>query len=970
MCIADDLPFIDGFFLAVSAVTSTGLTTVAMADISRQGFWILFFLIFAGGSLLLPVGPMLYRRYVYARIKKTYPANLVIANNPVINEFDLQDRALGLMLRIIYVYIFCWCIVGGLVLMGAMYMQPLEPELEERGFSRFSSAAFMSVSAFNNAGFTISSSSVEYHATNPVAYLVLCLLIVAGNTMAPIFYRLIIYTEMRYYQHFGWNVAAHRFILENPRRITVNTLPTREVIFLFITTTLLNAVQYIFLLASCLGRDSIITEGEADNRWDLAGMGFFQTISTRNAGLQIMKLRTMNQGMLLVYAIAMYLSGAPFVTALYASEDSQENVARDSSLEVDDDDYSDSEYDYEFLTDESESEGGTKSPSKSFKSGKNRRHTEEESDSDEESLNGLNRVESLNVMAAKTKTSTSTLGGEEEEASGSRKVEKKKSMRERTRTGSGNSADNEALNPGEGEDQQRISATQLVTYTVEEGKNTMTAESSDQTTALMPTAKVAASPCGKHNLPVHEIAPSLEELILQAGLAAVQDQNVKSEKADSPREAEATIPEPEQHDYHELVRRNSVGFIKTMVGPDPGKDSSAVLRRGSSAGSFNVPEKLNEDTSLAGMLNLRAGAKPKPTGSKWNLVRQSTLNTLKSALFLEPDLDTLQPKPLSPTYVRHKLMKGENLQHIPKDLLPGEHAELGKESTASGDGDDGMRRRRKSSKASSGSGSAKLLGALEAGFALPTLDRYSRVNNASQHEFIRQSSVEVLNQRKFEIQNRFVESFIMKHSFFIGVGVFICAFSEDDFMSAHPEVINLWYIIFEVVSAYGNVGLSLPEPGESYSLVGSFGFIGKLTICAIMMLGKHRALPKEKDAVIDFKCKRLRRAVNELGWQLKAADSPNQTSETDSRTPGENNKDSTSTHGGQMQPQPHFTGGINNPKIAPAPMLAPAKKGHLEIDTSRDEQLDFLSKETQQTSTTVSYTSPTFNQNVGLVQTT
>jgi len=951
MCIADDLPFIDGFFLAVSAVTSTGLTTVAMADISRQGFWILFFLIFAGGSLLLPVGPMLYRRYIYARIKKTYPANLVIANNPVINEFDLQDRALGLMLRIIYVYIFCWCVVGGLVLMGAMYMQALEPELEERGFSRFSSAAFMSVSAFNNAGFTISSNSVEYHATNPVAYLVLCLLIVAGNTMAPIFYRLIIYTEMRYYQHFGWNVAAHRFILENPRRITVNTLPTREVIFLFITTTLLNAVQYIFLLASCLGRDSIIAEGEADNRWDLAGIGFFQTISTRNAGLQIMKLRTMNQGMLLVYAIAMYLSGAPFVTALHASEDSQENVARDSSLEVDDDDdYSDSEYDYEYLTDESESEGGTKSPSKSFKSGKSRRHAEEESDSDEESLNGLNRVESLNMMAAKTKTST----------------------------------DNEALNLGEGEDQQRTSATQLVTYTVEEGKNTMTAESSDQTTALMPTAEVAASPCGEHNLPVHEIAPSLEELILQAGLAAVKDKNVKNEKADSPREAEASVSEPEHHDYHELVRRSSVGFIKTMAGLDPGKDlgdSSAVLMRGSSAGSFIVPKKLKEDNSLAGILNLRAGAKPKPTGSKWNLIRQSTLNTLKSALFLEPDLDALQPKPLSSTYVRHKLMKGENVQHIPKDLLPDEHAELGKEAIASGDGGDGMRRRRKSSNASSGSGSAKLLGAaLEAGFALPTLDRYSKVNNASQHKFIRQSSIEVLNQRKFEIQNRFVESFIMKHSFFIGVGVFICAFSEDDFMSAHPEVINLWYIIFEVVSAYGNVGLSLPEPGESYSLVGSFGFIGKLTICAIMMLGKHRALPKEKDAVIDFKCKRLRRAVNELGWQLKASDSPNQTSETDSRTPGEDNKDSTPTHGGLTQPQPRFTGGINNPKIAPAPMLAQAKKGYLEIDTSRDEQLDFLSKETQQMSTTVSYTSPapafnqnaspTFNQNAGLVQTT
>ena len=62
-----------------------------------------------------------------------------------------------------------------------------------------------------------------------------------------------------------------------------------------------------------------------------------------------------------------------------------------------------------------------------------------------------------------------------------------------------------------------------------------------------------------------------------------------------------------------------------------------------------------------------------------------------------------------------------------------------------------------------------------------------------------------------------METFILKHSFFIGLGVFICAFSEDGFMSRRPDVINLWYIIFEVVSAYGNVGLSLNDPGTHIS---------------------------------------------------------------------------------------------------------------------------------------------------------
>ena len=142
-----------------------------------------------------------------------------------------------------------------------------------------------------------------------------------------------------------------------------------------------------------------------------------------------------------------------------------------------------------------------------------------------------------------------------------------------------------------------------------------------------------------------------------------------------------------------------------------------------------------------------------------------------------------------------------------------------------------------------------------------TEPRHARVERAN--------SIEMLNQRKFEIQQKFMDTFIMKHSFFIGVGVFICAFSEDDFMRRFPEIINLWYIIFEVVSAYGNVGLSISEPGTAHSLVGSFGLIGKLTICAIMLLGKHRTQPKERDAVIDFKFKRLKHALNEIALEKR-----------------------------------------------------------------------------------------------------
>eukprot|EP00605_Chrysophyceae_sp_TOSAG23-4_P002588 GSChrysophyteH1.ASY1.ANO1.2858.1 assembled CDS len=445
----NSVSYLDGFFLAVSAITSTGLTTISPIDLNSETFSILFLLIFLGGSLVLPLGPMYYRRRKYAKLRAAVSESSLEQNHPIVEEFDLQDQALGVMIRTILIYITLWIFLGAAVLWAALHLQPHEPELEQRGYSRASSAIFLSASAFHNAGFSLSSDSVGYLTENPTAYLVLSLLIVAGNTMAPVFYRSIIYMEWRIRVHLKWNAAVLRFIMDNPRRISVNTLPTREVIFLLITTTMLNIVQYIFYLCSVLGRQKIADLHSSNTV--LAGVGFFQTISTRNAGLQMMDLRTMNQGMLLVYGIAMYLSGAPFLTALYSSEDSQESRAKRSPF-------------------------------------------------------------------------------------------------------------------------------------------------------------------------------------------------------------------------------------------------------------------------------------------------------------------------------------------------------------------------------------------------------------SSLHQ----------NRAKF------MDTFILKHSFFIGLGVFICAFSEDEFMRRFPETINLWYIIFEVVSAYGNVGLSLGEPGASFSLVGSFGIVGKLTICAIMLLGKHRTLPKEKDAVIDFKFKRFKKAVQEL----------------------------------------------------------------------------------------------------------
>ncbi|KAL4263130.1 Potassium transport protein [Pleurotus pulmonarius] len=61
---------------------------------------------------------------------------------------------------------------------------------------------------------------------------------------------------------------------------------------------------------------------------------------------------------------------------------------------------------------------------------------------------------------------------------------------------------------------------------------------------------------------------------------------------------------------------------------------------------------------------------------------------------------------------------------------------------------------------------------------------------------------------------------------------------------------NNFSIIFELVSAYGVVGLSLGTPTENYALSGAFRPLSKLIVCLVMIRGRHRGLPVAIDQAV------------------------------------------------------------------------------------------------------------------------
>ncbi|KAI0976851.1 TrkH-domain-containing protein [Xylaria arbuscula] len=65
-----------------------------------------------------------------------------------------------------------------------------------------------------------------------------------------------------------------------------------------------------------------------------------------------------------------------------------------------------------------------------------------------------------------------------------------------------------------------------------------------------------------------------------------------------------------------------------------------------------------------------------------------------------------------------------------------------------------------------------------------------------------------------------------------------------------PVTFSVFNVVFEVVSAYGCVGISIGFPNQSYSFSGGLYPGSKLVLCAVMLRGRHRGLPVALDRAV------------------------------------------------------------------------------------------------------------------------
>lgn len=86
---------------------------------------------------------------------------------------------------------------------------------------------------------------------------------------------------------------------------------------------------------------------------------------------------------------------------------------------------------------------------------------------------------------------------------------------------------------------------------------------------------------------------------------------------------------------------------------------------------------------------------------------------------------------------------------------------------------------------------------------------------------------------------------------YIFLGMFIIAVVEGgQLQNTNEYAFTLFSVLFEIVSAYGTVGMSLGYPTINASFSAEFHTLSKLVIIAMQIRGRHRGLPYELDRAI------------------------------------------------------------------------------------------------------------------------
>ncbi|KAL7619522.1 hypothetical protein AAE478_010062 [Parahypoxylon ruwenzoriense] len=102
-----------------------------------------------------------------------------------------------------------------------------------------------------------------------------------------------------------------------------------------------------------------------------------------------------------------------------------------------------------------------------------------------------------------------------------------------------------------------------------------------------------------------------------------------------------------------------------------------------------------------------------------------------------------------------------------------------------------------------------------------------------------------------------VRSQLSHDVWFIALALFLIALIETAHSVADPVTYSVFNILFEIVSGYTNIGISIGLADQSYSFSGGMYTGAKIVMILVMLRGRHRGLPVALDRAVRLPGKKL-----------------------------------------------------------------------------------------------------------------
>lgn len=112
------------------------------------------------------------------------------------------------------------------------------------------------------------------------------------------------------------------------------------------------------------------------------------------------------------------------------------------------------------------------------------------------------------------------------------------------------------------------------------------------------------------------------------------------------------------------------------------------------------------------------------------------------------------------------------------------------------------------------------------------------------------TSINTKHEGEVDLVSQHVRSQLSHDVWWIALATFLITIIETKHSIIDPETYSVFNMMFEVVSAYTNIGLSLGLPDQAYSFSGGFYTGSKVIMVLVMLRGRHRGLPVALDRAV------------------------------------------------------------------------------------------------------------------------